>query len=83
MTVEILENPETTPHITVMCKVCHAPKQCQRVWRMDSTPTKRKGGWGVLNTWSYDCMTCKNMVVVRYWHSTPTRQMFPPNESMS
>ncbi len=83
MTVEISENPEDNPHLTVVCKVCHAAKQCRRVWRMDSISTRRKGEWGVLNTWAYDCLTCKNMIVVRYWQPTPTRQMFPHNQSMS
>lgn len=76
MTVEVFEDPASLLHITCSCKVCHAQKQVQRDWHMNGKPTKRKGSWGILNSWAYRCLTCKSLIVVRWWQATPTEPMF-------
>lgn len=76
MTVEVFEDPGGLLHITCSCKICHTQKQAQRDWRMHSQPTKRKGGWGILHSWSYRCLTCNSLIVVRWWQTTPSEPMF-------
>lgn len=68
-------DPKTTETIEVECKFCFANQDFKKDWRMWGKPTKRRGQWGLLETWSFHCPRCNAHLNVQWWHRTPTKPL--------
>lgn len=68
-------DPATVDTLEVECKFCFSNQEFVKDWKMWLKQTKRKGVWGMLETWSYHCPRCQAHLNVQYWHATPAEPL--------
>lgn len=71
-------DPDAQETIEVECKWCFSNQDFVKDWKMWAKQTRRRGVWGVLETWSFHCPRCQGHLNVQHWTPTPTEPLpFP------